>query len=111
MIYYMIRHIKSGKFMPLIKGGRGYTHWNPGTNNKIVGELDIPRLISTLCGAKLIISLWATQPNASVNYDSNYRYGKLIINYKEDNRSKDDLEVVEVKITEVYKNETRRNSR
>ena len=45
MIYYMIRHKASGEFMPIMKRGRGYTHWNPSNpeNNKIRMMTNCPR--------------------------------------------------------------------
>lgn len=104
MIYYMIRHKASGDFMPQLKG-KGYTHWNPSSDNSISGRklTGCPRLFATLRIARAVIVQWNSIPNAYNSYRSSFALGddQPILEGKPDGRKKDDLEIVEVNITEV----------
>lgn len=104
MIYYMIRHIATGEFMPELAGGRGYSHWNPGKINttevfrprKLTGT---PRLIASRGKAHRCIVLWNSIPNARKSTGMTY-YGEEDegVDIKSDGRKKEDLEIVEVSI-------------
>ncbi len=103
MIFYMIRHKASGEFMPELKKGSGYTHWNPSSIESIKGRklIGTPRLFRSLKHANGSISRWNTQPNSRVKYVSD-PYGEDVINdIKPDGRKEEDLEVIEVKIEEI----------
>ncbi len=104
MIYYMVRHKESGDYMPELRRGRGYTHWNPSTKSmpqmaKLIG---VPRLLPSRRTAQRVIVQWAAMPNARysgyTSYDGEDDYD---ISIKDDGRKKEDLEVVEVSIEEV----------
>jgi hypothetical protein len=97
MIYYLIRHKSSGKYMPQAKKNRGYTHWNPSNQNNpvefndgLVNALSVPRLLPSKKMALACIVQWAFLPNATTDYDGDIKLGK------DDGRKKEDLEVVEV---------------
>jgi len=101
MIFYMIRHKASGEFMPQGKRNRGYSHWNPSNQTEpFYGELKgVPRLIDTEKRAKRIIAMWSANPNAQSFMSSNWMMNdELEYRTKPDGRTKDDLEVVEVRI-------------
>lgn len=95
-MFYLIRHKATGQFMPQMKRGRGYTHWNPGNPEaqEIFGKLNIPRLVETLKKAKAIISCWNAMPNSKTDMDGDLVLGRI------DNRKKEDLEIVIVNLTE-----------
>lgn len=107
MIYYMIRHKATGEFMPELRRGRGYTHWNPGKvdtathlgRRKLLG---VPRLFPSRGSAYRAIVQWNALPNAYNGFRTTY-FGEedFDTNITDDGRKKDDLEVVEVDITEV----------
>lgn len=82
-----------------MRRGKGYTHWNPPHSDVLrLPELDSPRLITNLKMANRIHSLWASQPNTEqyANWlPGSETYGKRT---KNDNRTKDDLEVVKVEL-------------
>lgn len=101
-IYYMIRHKASGEFMPQMKRGRGYSHWNPSNGElpkKITG---CPRLLPSRKSASRVIIQWNSMPNARYSsyqsHGGDWDYG---IDIKNDGRKKEDLEIVEVNIEEV----------
>jgi hypothetical protein len=104
MIYYMIRHKATGEFMPELKRGRGYTHWNPGKvdtathlgRRKLIGT---PRLFNSLRHANASIVQWNALPNAYNGYKSGpFGTDEYDTNITDDGRKKDDLEVVMVSI-------------
>ena len=93
--------------MPELERGRGYSHWNPAkvntaenfTRRKLVGT---PRLFPNRGSAARSIVQWNAVPNSY----NGYRQGPFgsdepEIQIKDDGRKKEDLEVVEVDITEV----------
>lgn len=104
MIYYMIRHKATSEFMPELKRGRGYSYWNPSvedtlnvfTHRKLTGT---PRLLPSRGVAHRVIVQWNAMPNAkrSVNM-SFFGEDNERIDTKPDGRSKEDLEIVEVRI-------------
>lgn len=97
MIYYMVRHKASGEFMPELKRGRGYSHWNPSTNSmpQLAKVIGVPRLLPSRRTAQRVITQWTTLPNAHNTYDHD---GEVDLDIKDDGRKKEDLEVVEVNI-------------
>lgn len=95
MTFYAIRHKDTGKYMPLMKRGRGYTHWNPNNKEKekIYAELPIPRLLISSKQARRCIDSWTELPNSyGGRYDGDIKLGK------DDGRKNEDLEIVEVKL-------------
>lgn len=102
-ILYVIRHKESNTLMPLMKRGRGYSHWNPSNPNahKITVELNIPRFLSSRKQAKRVIDMWFSWPNGKTSgYQSRDGEWDDTVDTKTDNRKKEDLEVVEVRIEE-----------
>lgn len=106
MIYYMIRHITTGEFMPELRRGKGYTHWNPAKvdtaenlKRKLIGT---PRLFPSRKVATRCIVQWYSMPNSKEKSSQNF-YGEVDIftTSTPDGRKKEDLEVVEVNIEEV----------
>lgn len=104
MTYYMVRHKATGEFMPELKRTRGYSHWNPAKvdtaghlGKKLLG---IPRLFPRRNSAFRAIVAWNAMPNGRVHGFQSYESGEWDenISSKDDGRSKDDLEVVEVNI-------------
>ncbi len=105
MIYYLVRHKATLEFMPQLRRGRGYSHWNPAivktseafTKKSLVG---VPRLFPTERSAKAGISAWAANPNAKSMFTQSYD-GEVDedIRIKYDGRKKEDLEAVEVRIS------------
>lgn len=103
MTYYLIRHKATGLFMPQGRRNRGYSHWNPSNvGNVFESGLDVPRLLTTRKSAARCIARWAACPNGhmhhSISYDGEEDYS---VDFRDDNRKRDDLEVVEALITEV----------
>lgn len=106
MIYYMIRHKATGEFMPELRRGRGYTHWNPSRHDTVshLGRrklLGTPRLFPSRKAAYNSIVQWNALPNAYNGYKSGpFGTDEYDTNIHDDGRSKADLEVVEVEINE-----------
>jgi len=109
MIYYMIRHKATGEFMPELRRGRGYSHWNPAKvdtashfgRRKLIGT---PRLFSSRGSAYRAIVQWNALPNSYNGYRAGpFGSDEYETQIKPDGRSKDDLEVVEVNIVIVEK--------
>jgi len=104
MIYYMIRHKATGEFMPELRRTRGYSHWNPAKVDTLqnLGKkvLGVPRLFSSRKKAHGSIVQWNAVPNGKVSGHQNSWDGEWDedLSTKEDGRSKDDLEIVEVNI-------------
>ena len=94
MICYAIRHKESGELMPEVKR-RGYSHWNPKTGKLPDTIIGTPRLLASRGSAVRCITQWAYMPNARNTYDHD---GEACIDIKEDGRTKDDLEVVEINL-------------
>lgn len=102
-VLYGIRHKETSEFMPLMKRGRGYSHWNPSNleAHKIYARLDIPRLLISRKQALKVISSWfAGQNGKHTSYQSYSGEWDDIVDFKSDNRKKEDLEVVEVRVEE-----------
>ena len=106
--YYMVRHKATGEFMPELKRGRGYSHWNPSKvdtanhfgRRKLIG---VPRLFPSWSSAYRTIVQWNALPNSYNGFRSGpFGSDEYEIQTTNDGRSKDDLEVVEVNI-EVIK--------
>lgn len=104
MIYYMIRHKKTGEYMPQLKRGTGYSHWNPAKvqtaehfKKKILG---VPRLFPSLRIARQCIVAWNAMPNARYEGYTSFGEDDYNVNFKPDGRTKEDLEIVEVNIEE-----------
>lgn len=58
--FYAIQHVASGELMPVLKNGRGYTHWNPGSPLWYSDcSTNTPRLFTTLKHAKGSVARWA----------------------------------------------------
>jgi hypothetical protein len=91
LTYYVIRHKATGELMPLMMRGRGYSHWNPSTQNKVYAIEDTPRLLKSEKQAHKVISGWFHCPNA-YDQDGDLMLGKM------DGRRKEDLEVVPITI-------------
>lgn len=101
-IYFTLRHKASGEFMPEAKGRKGYSHWNPSNpESKFEYASNTPRIFSTRRNADGSRKAWAANPNAEYRGYTNY-HGEDDYNVisKPDGRTKEDLEVVEVMISE-----------
>jgi hypothetical protein len=104
MIYHLIRHKATGEFMPELERGRGYSHWNPAVEpterrfrqRKLTG---CPRLFSSRAKAIRSIAAWNAYPNSYMGFRAGpFNTDDYEIQIKDDNRKKEDLEVVEVVI-------------
>lgn len=98
MIYYAIRHKKTGKLMPQARRDRGYSHWNPDTKEgEMFSSIGVPRLIDTRRKAAKCIEMWVALPNGKRSIITSY-HGEQddIVDFKPDGRKKDDLEIIEV---------------
>jgi len=106
MIYYMIRHVETKEFMPQLRLGKGYSHWNPAKadTKEIFGDklLGVPRLFGTIRNAHWAITAWNAVPNARAgghrSYDGEWDDTLTITN---DDRKRTDLEIVLVNIEET----------
>lgn len=97
MIYWVIRHKATGELMPQMKRSRGYTNWNPNTNDPPRQALGVPRLFNKLRSANTSARLWVSAPNAyNGYYTSSYVEDIDDIITREDGRKKDDIEVIKV---------------
>lgn len=111
MTYFMIRHKPTGEFMPELREGRGYSHWNPskaGTTTYLrTKTLGVPRLFPDSRKAKLAIIRWIELPNAHHRkYQSANGDWVESVQTTNDGREIEDLEVVEVNIEIVNGNPT-----
>lgn len=87
--------------MPLIKRGRGYSHWNPSKEHTLhkVTILDVPRLFSSKKQAERVIVAWNSMPNAEYRgYTTSSGEDDYDICFRDDGRTKKDLEIVEAKL-------------
>ena len=103
MTLYVIRHKATGKLMPQMKRGRGYTHWNPGVPTlhyqQVFAAMDIPRFFSNEKTAKACVVQWAYLPNARMKFGMSYQSEENVyLDTRQDGRTKDDLEVVLVEV-------------
>ena len=97
--YYLIRHKATSRFMPLMKRNRGYSHWNPSQEKEQINETKIPRFLISEKQARQVIDWWAHLPNARLSYHQSYNGDdNEFLDFKDDGRKKEDLEIIEVKI-------------
>ncbi len=101
--YYVIRHKTTSELMPQALRNKGYSHWNPShPEHKFESATGVPRLIDTRRRAARCISMWASAPNAKrtsyQQYDGEWDDD---VDIKQDGRTREDLEIVEVDLTEA----------
>lgn len=75
--------------MPLAQKNKGYTHWNPSSPEKFYAVSNIPRMFSSITNARRSITNWFKRtktPWGSIRQPI------------EDNRKKEDLEIIEVEL-------------
>lgn len=102
-VYYVIRHKATGEIMPSLRRGRGYSHWNPSSSEGVDPKkiLGVPRILKSRKQAQQVINQWYALPNAEYRgYVTSSGEDDYDICTKEDGRSKEDLEVIEVLIEE-----------
>ena len=94
--YYVIRQLSTGKFLPLLRKKRGYTHTEPMSTSEAV-----PRMHLTLKSARLALYAWLQG-----TWEDEYSYTDVDgPNYegpaptKVPGRNKEDMEIVKVYIT------------
>lgn len=103
--YYVIRHKATGQIMPLMKRGRGYSHWNPGNPKApaLTYALTVPRMLTTPEQAERCIRQWACAPNKTEkivhSFGTWHDEVDVIEDIKPDGRQKSDLEIVIVILT------------
>lgn len=106
MTVYVIRHKATQQIMPLMKKNKGYSHWNPGreVQRKLIGRTDIPRILHSEKQAKQVIVMWKALPNGRMTFMQN-THGEYEddIDFKDDGRRKDDLEIVPMELVEAEK--------
>jgi ribosomal protein S19 len=101
MEYYLIKHVASGEYMPQMKRGRGYSHWNPSKQSKMSVRTNVPRLLTSEAQAKRVITAWSVYPNAStIRFESGFEQCDDFLT-KPDGRKKEDLTVVKMRMEEV----------
>lgn len=105
--FYLIRHKATQQIMPLTKRNRGYSWWNPARIDTVESRpqilfLDVPRLLKSEEQAKRCILQWFTYPNGRNSITQSYS-GECddIVDFKEDGRKKEDLEVVKIRIVKL----------
>lgn len=95
LLFFVIRHRATLKLMPLMKRGRGYSHWNPGRpdGEKVYAETNTPRLLTSRKQAENVIKMWVKFPNAHTHITESTWMGDgdEVLDWKEDGRSADDL--------------------
>lgn len=98
--YFLIRHKQSGEYMPQAKKNRGYTHWNPSNQtNPFTAALPFPRLLASKKMAIRCIAQWVSMPNAKHSFStSSEGHEDDSLDTKDDGRTKEDLEIVEVQL-------------
>lgn len=100
MEYYLIKHLASGEFMPQMKRGRGYTHWNPSSAVEASNKTNVPRLLVSEEQAKRVIKMWAIYPNAHTRRaEADWDNDDFLT--KPDGRKREDLVVVKVQMVEI----------
>jgi len=101
--YFIIRHKATNTVMPQLKG-KGYSHWNPNQTENQVSLRKLtgcPRLFETKNSAYRAIVQWNACPNAYNGWHDTYDGGEPSVNIKPDERSKDDLEIIKVRLVKV----------
>ena len=53
--FYMLKHLPTGRFMPLKEKGYGYSHWDPDEGH---GKCNVPRLFVNIESARAAASSW-----------------------------------------------------
>jgi hypothetical protein len=99
MIYWVIRHKATGELMPQAKRDRGYSNWNPSNpDREFKASIGVPRLIDTRRRAVRIVASWVSFPNGHTysHRDWESGYTEYDVDFKDDGRKKDDLEIVQV---------------
>ena len=106
--FYLIRHIATQQVMPLCRRNRGYSWWNPNRKDDKESRpkvlfLEIPRLLKSEKQAKKVIAMWRAFPNGKhsfyqSSYDGEYNDS---IDFKDDGRKKEDLEVIKVRMVKI----------
>lgn len=102
--FYLIRHKATQQVMPQCIRGRGYSHWNPGSDEVISKGLflNVPRLLESKKQAERCISMWFTWPNGKrSSYQSYDGEWDDITDFKSDGRKKEDLEIVKIRIVKI----------
>lgn len=99
---FVIRHKASGELMPLMRRGKGYSHWNPGNQKYVIqAQTDTPRILLSKKQAQGVINQWNAIPNGKMHYSSPSWYnpdGDESMDIKPDGRRKEDLEIVPAKL-------------
>lgn len=108
MIYFAIRHKATGLFMPaqmFRSASRGWSTWVPGDACGYGGYNKTPRLFESRIRALRSIIAWAAGPwTAPMETDGDwesgyYQYQGTPCPSGKKTRSRDDLEIVEVRVT------------
>jgi hypothetical protein len=96
---FIIKHKKTGLFMPEVRTKGGYSHWNPDNPKMPDIFRDVPRLFMTEKRAKQCIVQWFVCQNGRRSMHQS-RDGEWddIVDIKLDGRTKEDLEVIKVEI-------------
>lgn len=98
-VLYAVRHRETGKFMPQRPTGRGYTYWEP-----LGEETRTPRLFPTKRGAQIAVACWAQGEFRRDYHPGDWGFDdgqdEIAITPRED-RTKTDLEVVPIRLTQV----------
>jgi len=87
--------------MPLCRRNRGYSHWNPNSDSIISSKLftNIPRLLESKEQAERCVIQWNAIPNGRVKgYQTHDGEWDDYLDVKPDNRKKEDLEIVKIRI-------------
>jgi hypothetical protein len=98
-VLFALRHRATGAFMPQRPTGRGYTFWEPRDEPE-----GTPRLFTTRRGAQIAAACWARgefhreHHPGDWGFDDSYYDIKVVIR---DDRQRDDLEIVPVRLTQV----------
>jgi hypothetical protein len=93
MKFYMIRHKRTGEFMPLLRR-HGYIFWNPDHPSTVdMSEMmtGVPRMLPSERTARQCIARWVSSHNQAVAKKEASHSGIML---STDGRKKDDLEIV-----------------
>jgi len=99
-IVFVIRHKATGKFMPLFRRNKGYSHWNPSnTEKKAHQETNHIRVFSNLVAAKIAYRSWFITQNAEfAGYTTTDGEDDYTTIDKKDDRKQEDIEIVEAEL-------------
>ena len=103
--YFIIRYKATNQITPQLRD-RGYTYWNPSSSNPMNNlerkNLNTPRLFETYDRAYRAIVQWNSLPNARPVVNLSYSGSESdSIDYTPDGRTKDDLEIVKVRLVKA----------